>query len=56
MERTFCDGTRLPYRIFLNLLYGLESIPFNVVLNLGNRKKPAGAKSGELGGWGTTDF
>jgi hypothetical protein len=26
-----------------------------VVLSLGNRKKSAGAKSGEYGGWGTTD-
>jgi hypothetical protein len=26
-----------------------------VVLSLGNRKKSAGTKSGEYGGWGTTD-
>jgi len=29
--------------------------PFKVVLSLGNRKKSSGAKSGEQGGWGTTD-
>jgi hypothetical protein len=29
--------------------------PFKVVLSLGNRKKSAGAKSGEQGGWGTMD-
>ena len=47
LERTFCDGEQFSCRVFLNLLYGLETTSFKVFLNLGNRKKSAGAKSGE---------
>jgi len=39
LERTFCDGAQFSYRILLNLLYGLETTSFKVVLSLGNRKK-----------------
>jgi len=28
LERTFCDGPQFSYRIFLNLLYGLETTSF----------------------------
>ena len=47
LECTFCDGMQFYYHIFLNLLYGLETTSFQVVLSVGNRKKSAGAKSGE---------
>jgi hypothetical protein len=41
-------GAQFSYYIFLNLLYGLEKTScFKVGLSLGNRKKSAGAKSGE---------
>jgi len=47
MERTFCDGAQFPYRIFLNLLYGLETIYFQSGFKFGKQEKSAGAKSEE---------
>jgi hypothetical protein len=53
LKRTFCDGTLFSYRIFLSLLYGLETTPFQRGFKFGKEENSAEVKSRELGGWGT---
>jgi len=45
LERTVCDGAQFSYRIFLNLLYGLETTSFQSGFKFGKQEKSAGAKS-----------
>jgi hypothetical protein len=47
MERTSCEGAQFSYRIFLNLLYGLEKKSFQSGFKFRKKKKKiAGNKSG----------
>jgi len=39
LERTFSDGARFPYRIFLNLLYGLETTSFQSGFRSGRQER-----------------
>jgi len=39
LERTFCDGAQFSYRIFLNLLYGLETTYFQSGFKFGKQEK-----------------
>jgi hypothetical protein len=34
LERTFCEGVHFSYRIFLNLLFGLETTSFQSVFKV----------------------
>jgi hypothetical protein len=42
LERTFCDGAHVSYRIFLNLRYGLETTSFQSDFKFGKQQKVAG--------------
>jgi hypothetical protein len=54
LEHPFCDGAHslIAFSWISSVVWQCH---FKVVLNLGNRKRSAGAKSGDQGGWGTTD-
>ena len=39
LQRTFCDGAQFSYRIFLNLLNGLETTSFQSGFKFGKGKK-----------------
>jgi hypothetical protein len=39
LERTFCDGAQFSYRIFLNLLYDLETTSFQSGFKFGKQEK-----------------
>jgi len=38
LERTFCDGVQFSYRIFLNILYGLETMSFQSGFKFGKQE------------------
>jgi hypothetical protein len=47
LERTFFDSAQFSYRIFPNMLYGLETTSFQSDFKFWKDEKSAGAKSGE---------
>jgi hypothetical protein len=52
------EKTLLPYRLHVTVCWIDETasnlVPFSAIFSLGNKKKSAGTKSGEWGGWENT--